>query len=110
MIDRWGTVESDYILLAGFCPYHSPMTGPVEPIVLESGDIAMWCASCNTAWASLDDFINGDGTSVQPPESLLADGRLHVRKGTWRYATAEDVAHLRAEWTIAPNWRLTNGQ
>ena len=83
--------------------------GAAEPIVLEGGAIVLNCGGCATVWTSVDQYHHGDGVSVRAPESSINDD-LHKRKGTWRYATAEDVAHLRVEWKIAPNWRLTNGQ
>ncbi len=109
LVDYWGTLQPEYILIAGYCPYQPPLTGSVEPIVLEGGEVVLYCESCGTVWVSLDEYHNGDGVAVRAPESVINE-HLHKRKGTSRYATAEDVAHLRAEWKIVPNWRLTNGQ
>lgn len=107
LVDHWGTLQPEYVLHAGPCPYES--NGSVEPIVLEGGEIVLNCGECATVWTSVDQYHNGAGVSVRAPESVI-NADLHKRKGTWRYATAEDVAHLRVEWKVVPNWRLTNGQ
>jgi len=90
--------EHGYVLMLGFCPYQPPMTGTVEPMIWDSGKIEMFCESCSTVWASVEEFRTGDGKSIR-------DRPTDSNWGSWRHASAEDVADLGVEWTIVSNWR-----